>query len=254
MKKTITMLIITLFVSVNMFADGITPEGTGTIKDPYQIESLDNLLWMSTNSESWNQHFIQTANIDANHTKNWDSAFLPIGGHDSKKFTGTYNGQEYLIQNFYMCNSDIILGFFGVIEYATIKNVRMTFVHIEGYSNLGGLIGVSKNSTIENCHISGKVKGDYIVGGLIGRSYRSKIIDCEVYCNVFGGRAVGGIIGYDKYPNSIITSSKFLGGILSDDEKEKKKLLDKIGGGSYAALIRYTLYHESDKIGKQEKF
>jgi hypothetical protein len=65
MLKLKLILMVTLLVSSFAFADGIQPEGTGTEADPNQVATLDNLLWISTNSDSWDCWFLQTANIDA---------------------------------------------------------------------------------------------------------------------------------------------------------------------------------------------
>ena len=45
------MILFTL--NINLSADGTQSVGTGTSSSPYEIATLDNLFWVSTNSSSW---------------------------------------------------------------------------------------------------------------------------------------------------------------------------------------------------------
>lgn len=58
-----------LLCCIVLSGDGIQPQGVGTENSPYLVESLDNLLWITTNQDSWNSHFLQTSNIDASETE-----------------------------------------------------------------------------------------------------------------------------------------------------------------------------------------
>jgi len=93
MKILLSLFFITF--SFILLADGVQPNGAGSEADPYQVSDLDNLLWISTNTSSWNSHFIQTADIDASTTSTWNTedGFSPIG-NSITQFTGNYNGQE----------------------------------------------------------------------------------------------------------------------------------------------------------------
>jgi len=46
-------------------------KGSGTEADPYQIEDIKNLYWLSQNSGEWNKHFIQMDDIRAYGTDVW---------------------------------------------------------------------------------------------------------------------------------------------------------------------------------------
>ena len=50
------------------------PSGSGTEGDPYQIDTLNNLYWITQNSGEWDAYYIQTANIDASSSSSWDSS------------------------------------------------------------------------------------------------------------------------------------------------------------------------------------
>lgn len=50
--------------------------GDGSSGDPYQIATLENLLWMAANPPSLLTYYKQTADIDLISISNWN----PIGG------------------------------------------------------------------------------------------------------------------------------------------------------------------------------
>ncbi len=198
MYKFVLSLLLT-FCVFSLIADGVQPIGTGTENDPYQIATLDNLLWFSTNDSSWSSHFIQTADIDASDTESWNdyAGFSPIGNDDTM-FTGSYNGNDYVISNLdaselnFVCN----LGFFGYIFSATIQNVHLNDATVlsRGWET-GILVGLSDTSYINNCSVSGTLDATIHVGGLIGACSETTIencvVDCEIVCNNLGGGFVG---------------------------------------------------------------
>ncbi|HTO15687.1 MAG TPA: membrane lipoprotein lipid attachment site-containing protein, partial [Edaphocola sp.] len=73
MKKFIFLFLITFILSgFSLVAQTSTlPEnGDGSKSSPYEIATLDNLYWLSQTSTAWNNHFVQTADIDAFDTQN----------------------------------------------------------------------------------------------------------------------------------------------------------------------------------------
>ena len=113
-----------LFTFFSLSAIGQTatePSGSGTATDPYLISSLNELYWVSEQTFStldWSdgKYFLQTKDIDASDTTNWNNGWIPIGGRDSqtladndnyKRFKGIYNGNNHSISYLYI-NSNII--------------------------------------------------------------------------------------------------------------------------------------------------
>ena len=196
------LFVIMIFVSLLLFADGIEPTGTGTETDPYQIATLDNLLWVGTNSNSWNKYFVQTADIDASETHNWNNGngFSPIGLNDENSFTGIYDGQDYLISELYINRQNLSMqALFGNLSQATVKNLRLMNVDITANFDVGGLAGKSRdNSAVIDCYISGEVSGNNSIGGLVGINYSGSVIDCCFSGNVIGNsEKTGALVGYN---------------------------------------------------------
>jgi len=99
----LTMVFIALTMSLNLIADGTQPPGSCTGGDPYQISTLDHLLWTNTNTTKWSKYYKQTVDIDAYATSTWNSdgsggyyGFSPICNSFSR-FEGSYNGDGHTI-------------------------------------------------------------------------------------------------------------------------------------------------------------
>ncbi len=94
----------------------MNPFDCGTRRDPYQIKTLEDLRWLSETESVWNRHFIQTADIDARETRNWNlmhgeaQGFSPIGfcksDGISRLFAGLYNGDGHSILGLYIHRGD----------------------------------------------------------------------------------------------------------------------------------------------------
>jgi hypothetical protein len=102
-KNKALLVFLTHFAfSVVIMAQTITPpaEGDGSEANPYEIANPNNLYWLTQNDTEWGKHFIQTADIDASETTAWNdgAGFIPIG-NSSIKFTGSYNGQGFIVDN-----------------------------------------------------------------------------------------------------------------------------------------------------------
>ena len=82
MKNNLLAFIL-LVIPFGLYAEtAVTkPDGDGTAENPYKIENLENLRWLSENEDDWDKHFAQTANIDATETDIWNDGkgFSPIG-------------------------------------------------------------------------------------------------------------------------------------------------------------------------------
>jgi len=94
----------------------IPPAGAGTsAADPYLIQSLTDLQWISNHPSSWSSYFRQTKDIDASATATWNNGkgFSPIG-NSASAFTGHYDGNSHTIQNLFMSWNNLDnVGLFG---------------------------------------------------------------------------------------------------------------------------------------------
>jgi hypothetical protein len=195
---------------MSLFADGVLPIGSGTETDPYQINTLDNLLWLSTNSDSWDSYFIQTADIDASSTVNWNNGegFEPIG-RDFVFFNGNYQGQNYEITGIYINRPQSVQqAFFGYIGAGTVQNLHLSNCNVTGEEIVGGLIGwLDYYGEVLNCSVEGIVSGVSRIGGFIGVVKGGHIDGCSSFGTVSNNEYsfTGGFVGSDD--SSTISNS-----------------------------------------------
>jgi len=210
----------------------VAPAGSGTVGDPYQIATLDNLAWVSTNTSAWSRNSVQVADIDASATSGWNLdgtiylGFSPIGSGSG--FTGTYNGQGHTISGLTINRSaESYVGLFGYVSGAgKISNLGLVSVNIKGYNSVGCIAGQC-DGTITNSYTTGTVVGTAgsagRIGGLVGDlwggingSYSAVVVS--------GSQYVGGLVGScgsnsttstitNSYSTGNVTGSSIVGGL-----------------------------------------
>jgi len=248
MKNLLSMIMLIIF-SINLFAQTETPpSGSGTSGDPYLIASLDNLAWLqdAANDTAWGAYYQQTANIDASPTSTWNlnAGFSPIG-NNTTNFTGTYNGNGYIITSLTInrtsTNYNGFIGFLGgngIIENLTIQNA-----FISGLDGTGIIAGENNGGTIEYCHSTGSDSGRTWTGGLVGfndggSANPGTILRCVSEAKVSSsGNTTGGLVGqnynsgtdsafiFDSYAtDSVISNGSYVGELVGYQQVSKGEI------------------------------
>lgn len=240
------------------------PEGSGTKEDPYLIADAANLLWLQKQIPAGDgvkddnadvvagkytakfagMYFLQTQDIDLN-----GQEFMSIGYYfaNAKRmgaFGGTYDGQGFAIRNGkitskntgHNLNLNWGHGLFGMIHGATIKNIVLDNVQVEGNGVTGAIVGRAaataddkeKGETlnvIENCVVNAnctvtakyptsvdttKLSADYDqasrAGGIVGMAYGTTVRYCVNHAaiNVPGNWVMtGGVVGSAGYNTTV---------------------------------------------------
>ncbi|NLW78384.1 MAG: hypothetical protein GXY32_03095 [Ruminococcaceae bacterium] len=118
-----------------------------------------------------------TANVDLA-----GAAWVPIGSGTASNnwFTGTFDGQGFVIRHLTITGDHQYAGLFGGARQATIKNVGLENTNINttggGTVFAGGICGTLDKGSIENCYSTGSVSatslaGALAVGGICGNAY-----------------------------------------------------------------------------------
>ncbi len=170
--------------------------GEGTIEDPFIIEDVHDLQNMAGDLHA---HYALGNDIDASETSEWNwngtvyYGFIPVG-NDTHLFYGSLDGRNYTVTGLYIKRDIHYSGLFGYAQGATIKNIGLEDVIIDGGPVTGGLAGwVRDGTTISNSYSSGEIQGRGSTGGLVGRNIDSLITDCYSMGSVSGGQVVGGL-------------------------------------------------------------
>jgi prepilin-type N-terminal cleavage/methylation domain-containing protein len=185
------------------------PEHQEEIPDGYiEIASADDLAKIGIDEDyPLSGNYILTADInlsDYSAGEGWN----PIGDYGSDGisiFTGTFNGNNYVISNLKISRPDTnYQGLFGCTDGGKIENLGLENVDVTGNSRIGGLVGYN-NGTITNCYATGSVSGNKDrIGGLVGWNNGGTLTNCYATGEVRGGDYTGGLVGSNDY--SSITS------------------------------------------------
>jgi hypothetical protein len=149
------------------------------------------------NLDSVTPGYTELAGPTANDGQGWQ----PVGTSDVP-FTGTFDGQGYVIEELFIDRPDeSSVGLFGSI-YGTIEDVGLLNVDVTGHSEVGGLVGYSEGGNVSNSYATGSVTGkenlsgnEWSVGGLVGEMYMGTLSNSYSTCSVNGDFSVGGLVG-----------------------------------------------------------
>ena len=211
--------------------------GNGSKGNPYEISTAAELAWFRdyVNGGKLSVCAKLTADIDlkdfchAADASKEEQSWEPIG-NGSKRYSGTFDGNGHTISNLYIKVQRYGVGFFGYMEYGTIKNIVFDNAQVENTGNnykypytgivVGAAFGTLQNlKTLKNCSVKSSVRA---LGGIAGTITQS-CSNLENNATVSGIYEVGGIAGsFSQYTlsscvnNGMVTenSSGECGGIV----------------------------------------
>ncbi|TKX85768.1 hypothetical protein EXE43_11890 [Halorubrum sp. SS5] len=176
--------------------------GNGTEADPYRIANASELQAMA---DDLNANYTLITDVNASNTVQWNDGrgFDPIGGDASNRsslpaFTGTFDGDGHTVTGLAIDRpNETYTGLFGSLESGTVEDVALADHAVTGESQVGSLVGVSRNSTITNVTTAGLVRGTgRLVGGTVGISRTSTLANVTASGDVVGANSpVGGLTG-----------------------------------------------------------
>ncbi|MDO4823947.1 MAG: hypothetical protein Q4A08_07260, partial [Bacteroidales bacterium] len=190
--KSILIICLLCMVGMSVWAEGTQPSaGDGTKDNPYQIATLDNLLWFADYVNGDSQHASACAILTADITMNTSvldsygrsndglfDAWTPIGGHNVD-YSGEFNGNGHTISGLYFKDTSVNnVGLFGkVTDNAYIHDLGIKDSYFYGKNHVGGICGDFASGRIENCWNGAYVMAyDYDAGGISGSCYTSASI------------------------------------------------------------------------------
>ncbi len=136
------------------------------------------------------------------------TVWTPIGSTSSTPFKGTFDGYGHTVSGLYVKSNTNRVGFFGEIQGAEIKNLRIENSLFIGKGMVGSIAGYARKSgsVISNCFSSAEIKGmsGTAFGGIVGQSAADLTVsDCVFAGSVRAPKSIGGILGFADNSNSI---------------------------------------------------
>jgi hypothetical protein len=265
MKKTILILLIMTIISL-LCGETIAqrPAGNGSAKDPFMIENLSHLRWLSETPDVWGGalqmsphdewmiaieegissksekfYFLQKGNINASETRRWNGGegFRPIGewslNHETyivtdRFFTGSFDGGGYIINNLYIAPRQV-----------------------PGTDIATGMWGATRDATItgvrlHNAYITSHFSTGALVGCAVGTQITRSQTTGTIFCIDYGFEAynnymVGGLVGSAFTTHIEFCSSTInITGAGFDDLGITGGL---VGGMRFGSLLRNSFFH-----------
>ena len=237
-KGTVTMAGADQSVALSLAAlapwDGTVAEGfafgDGSVDDPYQISSPEELAYLAQAINGADSSAYKSKNYQVVNDLDLGSvAFTPIGGTNSKNFSGSFDGNDKVISNLYVETSGGSAGLFGYVSGGTIQRVVLKNPMITaGGNDTGSLIGYANNGSVENCAVLGAAvvcETSDNVGGLIGNTSGTTVLNSYVIGDVGGKSCVGGLIGNEESASvmncfargTVSGTSFYVGGLVGNN-------------------------------------
>lgn len=206
--------------------------GTGEPNNPFQIETVQQLLAMGKDPNLLDMHFVLNNDIDMDpNGPNGQIVINSVIGLYENPFFGEFDGNYHVISNLTIqCENDEGCGFIGLLldifrgPYLS-KNVSSNSVHADQVA--GGFIGHLNLDTgrISECCALGEVKAN-IAGGFAGSAHFSSfpsrsysLTDCY---------AANRVSGINEPPNLQDANESTLGGFIAELRTSQRSALEKL--------------------------
>jgi hypothetical protein len=177
--------------------------GEGTKASPYVLSCKQDILELASRPADYAKSFILTDDIDMRGTVFTasvvapDPGFWPSFNTYERLFTGCFNGNGHVIENFSIVGVGVYGFFGGVGETGRVMHLGLRNVAVAGPDTygVGALAGLNMGDIV-GCYAEGHVTGLGNVGGLVGLEYQGRILDCFSQGTVEGvDEGTGGLVG-----------------------------------------------------------
>lgn len=202
------IFILTFGMCSTAFAVDDIPDGYTPI---YTAEDLNNIR------NSLSGKYILMNDIDLSSYENW----VPIGTEETP-FSGTLNGDNYVVNNMSINNATNHAGLFGYINSSeiinlTIENAKVKIITDENIY-VGLISGQATNSVLSNCKNNGTIsieaKGNVSVGGIVGTIWSNSKASGDCYVSNCSNDTDISVTG--KSNDSTKTKDLHIGGIAGN--------------------------------------
>ena len=248
-------MIIGVVSGMSMTVQAAELSGSGTEADPYLIQSTDDWNTLGTNVSSGTdytgKYFRLTKDITVSNMIGQNNHG---GGSNEqtnlKSFSGTFDGDGHTLTVNINKSDTHAAAPFTATKNATIKNLNVKG-KVEGGIHSSGLVGVPNGTlTVENCIVSVDVSsGASYLGGLVGHGFNATI---NLKSSTFNGSlksdasnaTIGGMVGWCGLSSTdkanIMVSDCLFSGSYSPSSANFSPLGFGVSGSSNATLENFS--------------
>ncbi len=208
-KYSLLLIAMSLGVlSADMYAyDWSANTGDGSLENPYRIINAEQLVSIGSDPNLLDKCFVLDNDIDLSGYVFSKAVIAPdkqleTGLFEIQPFAGYFNGQGHTINNLYIRATDSkYLGLFGAVEtWGQIEKLNVVNSLIDsGTRKFGfhGLIAGMNYGLINDCTVTGELRGNPDNGGIAGHNIGGRIDNCVSNCIVYGSTS-GGLVGHNE--------------------------------------------------------
>lgn len=200
----------------------------------YVIASAAELAYIAKEPDA---NYKQTANID-------------FGGYEwlcIDKFSGTYDGAEFVISDIAIIGDGANIGLFGEIaEGATVSNLRLVNATVNSEkAQFAGIIAGINNGRVSDSVVTGSVKAKFAVAGALVGQNNGTLTTSQSVTDVTAAIA-GGIAGINE-TGATLSYSNARGTVkaVAQEPKEGETAVKNSYAGGFVAVNKGTVLYSS---------
>jgi hypothetical protein len=275
MKHIIVPSLVVVAVCVSSVSGGTYSGGDGNEANPYKIANAMDLLELRENTDDYDKHFIQTADISLSGAGDepdgtFSSAVIAGStagsGFNGVAFQGVYDGNSFTVSDLAIdatTSTYDYLGLFGKVHNGLIKNLKLKNISIDGeyIQFVGGVAGFNYRGTIRNCNSSvallGGINSGYF-GGVVGYNERYGLIEkCSASGSISGSISeAGGLAGWNDLYSVIrdcnsscsVNGNIYIGGLVGINKSSQ--IFDSYATGNITGASLY--YYVGGLVGDND--
>ncbi|MGM9727030.1 MAG: GLUG motif-containing protein, partial [Prevotella sp.] len=164
--------------------------------------------------------------------------------YETCKYDGIFDGNGKTISGLYFKNEEWYIALFGDISpNGKIKNVGLTDCYIDGTRYIAGIC-IHNYGSIENCYVTGVIKGILDVGGICYYNVKT-LKNCYVAGYVKGEESTAAIVAYNDESGNVTncyyldtTTSNAFAGNRGTATNVESKTLAQFKSGEVAYLLQ----------------
>ena len=149
MKKRLLSLALAFVLAFSLLPTAAWAAGTGAVNDPIEISNEAELQKFRTRVNEGEKTLCAKLTADITLTGKW----TPISNKSAiaSAYSGTFDGDKHTISGLQISATAANQGLFGLINGATIQNLKVSGEVSSTKSYVGGIVGKVQSGTIENC-------------------------------------------------------------------------------------------------------